>query len=296
MQLEITKNQQEIKSHGCFEFPVFISYEQLKQYEHGSFIWHLHPEVELTLILDGEIIYQINNHTFHLKAGDGLFCNSNALHTGHMVNDQDCHYISITFHPRIIYGFEGSIVQHNYVTPLLKCEQLDSIVFHNTTEWAVPVLNAITRIVELQHEHQPGYEMQIQQQLSQIWLSIYQNTYSQLQTQPRPDSRSLDLERLRNVLSFIQTHYSEKITLNDISSQINICSSECCRLFKKYMQQSLFDYLLYYRVEKSLPLLKENRLSITEIAGQTGFSSPGYFSRVFHKQMHCSPSQYRKKG
>lgn len=295
MQLEITKNQKEIKSHGRFEFPVFVSHETLSQYENGSFIWHLHPEVELTLILDGEIIYQVNNQIHHLSAGDGLFCNSSALHTGRMINDTDCHYISVTFHPRIIYGFDGSILQHNYVTPILNCDQLDSIAFYHEEEWTFPVLDLIKKIQELYAEQPAGYEMLIQQHLSYIWLLIYQNTYSRLQTQTNDTSRSLDLERLRNILSFIQTHYSEKITLNDISAQINLCSSECCRLFKKYTQQSLFDYLLYYRVEKSLPLLKENRLSITEIAGQTGFSSPGYFSRVFQKHMHCSPSQYRKK-
>lgn len=85
----------------------------------------------------------------------------------------------------------------------------------------------------------------------------------------------------------------EKITLDDIAAQIHICKSECCRFFKKHMRESLFDYLLYYRVEKSLPLLAENQLSITEISAQTGFSSPGYFSRIFREQMHCSPTQYR---
>ena len=45
--------------------------------------------------------------------------------------------------------------------------------------------------------------------------------------------------------------------------------------------------------EKSLPLLAENQLSITEISAKTGFSSPGYFSRIFREQMHCSPTQYR---
>lgn len=245
--------------------------------------------------MDGTIQYQVNNQTYLLSKGDGLFCNSNALHTGRMYNDQDCHYLSITFHPRIVYGFEGSVFQHNYVRPLLSCDKLDSIPLYSSIEWNQKILLFIEEISLFNQEGNVGYELEIQQLLSKIWLLIYLNTQTQLLTQTGQTSRSLDLERLRSILSFIQSHYSEKITLNDISAQINICNSECCRLFKKYMQQSLFDYLLYYRIEKSLPLLRENRLSITEIAEQTGFSTPGYFSRVFHNQMHCTPSQYRKR-
>ena len=296
MQLEINEHRKELKSHGCFEFPVFVSHEILSLYEHGSFIWHCHPEIELTLILEGSIQYQVNNRTYLLSKGDGLFCNSNALHTGHMYNNSDCHYLSITFHPKIISGFDGSIFQQNYVTPLLDCDELDSIPFYSSIEWNQQILQLIKEIPFYEESHEIGYELQIQHILSKIWLLIYQNNYAQIVAQNKQSTRSLDLERLRSILTFIQSHYAEKITLNDISAQINICNSECCRLFKKYMKQSLFDYLLYYRIEKSLPLLKENRLSITEIAEQTGFSTPGYFSRVFHNQMHCTPSQYRKRG
>lgn len=295
MQIEINAQQKELKTHGRFEFPVFISHETLSNYEHGSFIWHCHPEIELTLILDGTIHYQINNHTYLLSAGDGLFCNSNALHTGHMHNDEDCHYLSITFHPRIIYGYEGSVFHNNYVTPLLTCNALDSILLQSSVNWQNTILNFIKKIALYEQEQPFGYEFQIQQILSQTWFLLYKNTQNEIFSQSNVSVRSLDLDRLRQILSFIQSHYAEKITLNDISAQINICNSECCRLFKKYMQQSLFDYLLYYRIEKSLPLLKENRLSITEISEQTGFCTPAYYSRIFRKQMHCTPSQYRKR-
>ena len=110
MQLQIDEQQQEVKDHGHYEFPVFISQEVLSRYERGSFIWHWHTEVELTLVVEGQISYQVNERVYELKAGDGLFCNSNALHTGRMKDKQDCYYISITFHPRILYGFEGSLI------------------------------------------------------------------------------------------------------------------------------------------------------------------------------------------
>lgn len=298
MQLATNERQKELKSHGRFEFPVFISQEVLSRYERGSFTWHWHPEIELTLVLEGRISYQVNNQIYQLQRGDGLFCNSNALHTGHMIDGADCYYISTTFHPRMIYGFEGSTLQKDFVNPLIANAAPGSIAFSKDIPWQVPVLEAMHQIYQLYLEHPPSFELQVQYHLTSIWLSIYSHTASDLSKEGQTISPGRDIERLRNILGYIQEHYSEKITLEDISAEINICKSECCRFFKKHMNESLFDYLMYYRIEKSLPLLSENKLSISEIADQTGFSSSGYFSRVFREQMQCSPTQYRngRKG
>ena len=86
------------------------------------------------------------------------------------------------------------------------------------------------------------------------------------------------------------------MTADMLREQIHICRSECCRFFKKCMNESLFDYLLDYRIEKSLPLLLERQASITSVAEQTGFSSPAYFSKIFRQQMGCSPSEYRNRA
>lgn len=298
MQLAINEKQKELKSHGCFEFPVFISQEVLSRYERGAFTWHWHPEIEITLIMEGRISYQVNDQIYHLQAGDGLFCNSNALHTGHMIEGGDCYYLSTTFHPRIIYGFEGSILQQEFVKPMISDAALGSIVFQKEVPWQATILESLHQIYNLYLEHPASFEMQIQQHLSSIWLTIYNQTLHTKSRTDRVTKPSRDIERLRNILTFIQEHYSEKITLEDIADQISICKSECCRFFKKHMNESLFDYLMYYRVEKSLPLLAEDSLSVTEIAELTGFSSSGYFARVFREQMHCTPTQYRngRKG
>lgn len=294
MQLEINEKQRELKSHGRFEFPVFISQEILSRYERGAFTWHWHPEIELTLVMEGRIRYQVNDQVYDLQPGDGLFCNTNALHTGHMIDGGDCYYISTTFHPRVIYGFEGSVLQTDYVNPILNDASFGSRAFHPDAGWQSRLLDALREIYILYLEHPPTFELLVQQQLSAIWLEICTHMESVRPGDSAGTGR--DIERLRSILRFIQEHYAEKITLDDIADQINICKSECCRFFKKHMDESLFDYLLYYRVEKSLPLLAEGRLSITDIAEQTGFSSPGYFSRVFRKQMNCTPTQYRGGG
>ena len=136
MQIRMDKENRELKAHGSYEFPVNISYEQLSRYERGSFSWHWHPEIELTFVLSGQIGYQVNGKSYVLKEGDGIFCNTNALHSGHMIDGMDCVYISTTFAPRFLYGFSNSVIQTRYVEPVLTDMQLASIVFSPEIDWS----------------------------------------------------------------------------------------------------------------------------------------------------------------
>jgi quercetin dioxygenase-like cupin family protein len=81
MQIITQENQKELKEHGNYAFPVNISIEKIESYETGTFLWHWHPEIELTLILSGQIEYQIEDNTYILSTGDGVFCNGNSLCT-----------------------------------------------------------------------------------------------------------------------------------------------------------------------------------------------------------------------
>ena len=104
------------------------------------------------------------------------------------------------------------------------------------------------------------------------------------------------VERLRVILSYLHENYGEKITLEDVAKQVGLCKSECCRFFKRQMGQSLFDYLLDYRIGRSLALLEEGGATVAEVASQVGFSNPAYFSKVFRARMGRSPREYQKQG
>ena len=70
-QINTTENQKEIKEHGNYSFPVEVSIETIQSYEQGSFLWHWHPEIELTWIMSGAIEYHVNNHSYILKKAKG---------------------------------------------------------------------------------------------------------------------------------------------------------------------------------------------------------------------------------
>ena len=110
MQIITNQFQKELKQHGNEQFPFLVSYQKLSEYESGSFMWHWHPEIEITYVQKGTMWYKVNHMVYHLKEGDIVFNNSGALHSGTMENQKDCAYIPVTFDSRLIYGFFQSTV------------------------------------------------------------------------------------------------------------------------------------------------------------------------------------------
>ena len=292
MQIQINEDKKELKQHGDYTFPVNLSGEMLSRYEGGAFFWHWHTEIELTLVLKGQIEYRVNERTYHLKAGDGLFCNSNAMHAGMRIDNQDCQYFSTTFHPRFLYGFENSILQTKYVDPVLNAPAFASAVFLSSEEWASEILSLLREIYALYLQPAPDQELRLHILISEIWRHLYGHFTSCSFEEP---SSSDSIGRLKEILSFIHTSYAKQITLEEIADHVHLSKSECCRFFKRHMNMTVFDYLLYYRIQQSLPLLQEGLCTISKAAESCGFSNACYYGKLFKRYMNCTPRQYQAR-
>lgn len=291
--MELFKDDQnrELKLHGTYGFPVYVDKKMISSYPTGFFPWHWHDEIEFTQIVSGQMEYRVNDSRFLLQAGQGLFCNSGALHFGCMAGG-DCEYISITFHPRLLAGFEGSAVGKQYVYPLVESPALASLLLEPEVPWQRDMLAGLAELYRMCREKPVLYELYVQKQLTEIWLGLYGNCAGQAK-----DGRTDDPEkllRLRAILVFLQEHYAEKLALEDVAKQVGLCKSECCRFFKRQMGASLFSYLLDYRVGRSLAYLQEG-CSVNEAAAAVGFGDPSYFAKVFRARTGRSPSDYRKE-
>ena len=67
MQIQTDEHLKEQKFHGSYDFPLLISRERITAYESDSFLWHWHPEIEITVVTSGEMLYHVNNCHLHLK-------------------------------------------------------------------------------------------------------------------------------------------------------------------------------------------------------------------------------------
>ena len=290
MQIITNQFQKELKQHGNEQFPFLVSYQKLSEYESGSFMWHWHPEIEITYVRKGTMCYKVNNLVYHLKEGDIVFNNSGALHSGTMENQEDCAYIPVTFDPRLIYGFFQSTINSKYVDPVIQDSMLPAICIDQSESWHKPFREYLLRIIALDEKKPDFYELDITICLQSMWRLLLEHITYEPQASRE---NSLEYDRIKKILSYIEDNYQNKITLNDIAGHIHLCESECTRLFKRHMNTTLFTFLQEYRIERSLEFLQSGE-PISDVALNTGFSDPNYYSKVFSKIKGCSPREYRK--
>ena len=290
MQIITNQFQKELKQHGNEQFPFLVSYQKLSEYESGSFMWHWHPEIEITYVQKGTMCYKVNHMVYHLKEGDIVFNNSGALHSGTMENQKDCAYIPVTFDSRLIYGFFQSTVNSKYVDPVIQDSMLPAICINQSEPWHKPFREYLLRIIDLDEKKPDFYELDITICLQSMWRLLLEHITYEPQASRE---NSLEYDRIKKILSYIEENYQNKITLNDIAGHIHLCESECTRLFKRHMNTTLFAFLQEYRIERSLEFLRADQ-PVSAVADKAGFSDPNYYSKVFAKIKGCSPREYRK--
>ncbi len=98
---------------------------------------------------------------------------------------------------------------------------------------------------------------------------------------------------IRNVVSYIEQHYMEQISIDQLAEICYLTPAYLCVIFKKYTGQTINNYITDYRMEKAKELLATN-LHLQDICQQVGYLSPSYFSKLFRKHYGMTPSEYRE--
>ena len=99
----------------------------------------------------------------------------------------------------------------------------------------------------------------------------------------------------RSVLKYIESHYNDELSLQEIAGLANVSPQYFSRLFREKMGMTYVDYLTKIRINKAVELLKYSNKSIQEIGYEVGYRDPNYFSRVFKKTTGVSPKEYLEK-
>lgn len=99
---------------------------------------------------------------------------------------------------------------------------------------------------------------------------------------------------ISQIISELQEHYTDNITLSSFSEDYGISVSHLSKLLKEEMGISFSEYITSRRIQKAKELLKDETLSIDAIAEMVGYNDYFYFIKVFKKHTGISPSKYRK--
>lgn len=110
--------------------------------------------------------------------------------------------------------------------------------------------------------------------------------------QTKTDDLSAD-KKMQLVINYIDAHYLDICSLEELSSRFGYTYSHICKLFKKTYNITPKEHLNLKRMEYAAKLLKEGK-GVSEISEQLGYSNPYNFSRAFKNTFSVSPSNFKK--
>lgn len=108
-----------------------------------------------------------------------------------------------------------------------------------------------------------------------------------------PVIKEKKVSKLNVVLKYIDQHFGENITLDELAGVIDVSPQYLCRLFHAYLNIRPFEYITKRRIQEAKILLIESKLTETEISSSCGFNSLSYFCSLFKKYEFITPTEFR---
>ena len=241
-----------------------------------------HKEIELIYVRSGSCRLSITDQTFTAHAGDLAVCESGVIHYS------DSHGMSNSLDFII---FDTSILSPLYQNPgftfpLVTKEELER---YGLTGRLLSLIDTVSG--ELARK-EPFYQEVVASSLQTFW-ALLKRFHPRTDSETLPDDRrSRMLSDLQELVSYIDIHYADNITLEYAAGRMNFSTSHFSKTFKKLMGINFVTYLNVVRVERAAYELRHTEKKITDIALNCGFNNIRTFNRVFKEITGCTPSEF----
>jgi AraC-like DNA-binding protein len=247
--------------------------EPFKSYELSNHVLspYFHNQLEVIYIISGSCCMTIDDNSYLLKCNDAAIVFPYQIHN--LDQTKNCHFLVETFSPE--YASEYIPFLNGYIP-------------------SVPVLENIKK--DFSDALKKAHKYHAQKNNSQIaraYVSVFMSfLFQEITLIP---SKTLETHNiLYELLTYIDSHFTEHLSLDVLSKKLHITKFYISRIFSKQLHTTFPHYINHLRLNYAQDLLQNSNFSISQIAYECGFESERTFFRVFHESVHLSPLQYQK--
>lgn len=241
---------------------------------------HFHQDIEILYIVEGETAVK-EGETYRLGKDDIAVINSNQPHAYSSARN------TIAFRILIPYRIFRKLIREEYF--IFCC---NSVLYTSRDDRDLRILIETLLLRYLNMEYAD---------LSEIASLLFQIIHK-LTADYRMDKDSLKIylkermsEKIDRILNYINHYYCEPLSLTDVAAHFQVSETYLSRYFKKKTGKNFINYLNEVRIENAALELRGTDASITNIAMDSGFSTPSVLNRYFKKKYGITPSEYRKQ-
>ncbi|GMQ57837.1 AraC family transcriptional regulator [Vallitalea sediminicola] len=265
------------------DFPFLLFYHN----DNIIFPPHWHDEIELIYMLEGECEVWLNNTLYKLNKGNLIVIGSKEIH--HFSNNKKSKKIFIQFDLSLVSNIYNDLNNLKYMVPVFDSNNISDEHYRMELE---------RQILELEQEFiqkKPAYKLNLMAGLYRIIAVMLRFTPVEYYSKGEKTKQNQQIMLLSKIYKYVEDHYAENISLEQIAKVANFSTYHFTRFFKKSTGITFLKYLHLYRVEKSKKLLETSSEKIIEVAMLSGFDNIKTYNRVFKDYTGMTPSEYRKK-
>lgn len=257
--------------------------------EPGVFPLHWHSTVEIIMPVRNTFTVTMNKTTYHLKENDILIIPPGELHE--LIPPEKGTRFILLFDLSALNKFKG-------FTRLFSLFSLSSLITPETMPEIYEKERELLKQVAMEYADGGDLtEPAILALLIQFFVLLARNSEDAIPAAlpaMQPNKQREYIEKFNIVFDYIEHHYTEDITLEEVAAQIGFSKFHFSRLFRQFTDTAFYDYLCARRIKAAEILLLDPNLPITEIALQSGFASISTFNRVFKKFKECTPTEFKE--
>lgn len=266
------------KKHGTQNFPVEYFYVD-SNHPHYHMAFHWHNEWEILRVRKGELLITLDDKQTLIKEGEIVLISGETLHGG---EPSDCIYECLVFD---LFGLLGKVdALKTLMQPFYNNEIVPEQFFTFRHKHVSDVIDIFA-----DNEYSPSLALDTMAAISQLfaWLIKEKRYHKSLNT----NRYSF---RIKPVLEYIEQHFSETLTLDNLAEVAGMNSRYFCKVFYAATKTTPMNYVNQYRVEHAAYLLESTSRSVTQVGFDCGFCDSSYFTKVFKKFKNITPKNFKR--
>ncbi|MBO7745423.1 helix-turn-helix transcriptional regulator [Paenibacillus sp. MWE-103] len=251
--------------------------------------WHYHREIELLLVLGGELDLNIEEEAVRLGSGDIALIGSRQLHRDRSVSNP-VDYIVLQFDLEQFID-QSSMPYMRFFSETKNPLSRANYIFRDNEAARAEASACITEIHREVTSKQNGYELAVSMLIKKMLLLLIRNDAKRVLA----DHDDFDRARLRSVIDYVEEHLTDRIQVEEVSKLANMSYYYFVKFFKKAIGLSFTEYVNYRKIKWAERILLTKDLSISEVGDRIGMPNMAHFYKMFKKYNDCSPKQFQKK-